>query len=407
MEWLSDYVVGVLKSPTWANPVAEFVDLRCDIFDGGENRHEHFVCHKQFQQLVGDLWEAHLVDVSMTSEQFEEFSRSGLSQDRELHRVLVEQLLCVDDFQTFQAMMTKQNADLYKEAITVDSKYDEHLLQADVDPDGWQLYDQQLFSDTVALQGEDVETLRRSEEAEIAYAIALSLHLEGEGAKDSEQETAVPAYTPISLQCKEAERAAERAPPRLPQVAGFISSPNTHVLPPMQGSPSADTGSSVPTAIGFVSAPLVPLLPKQTAPRCVRVEPLQVIPATAQETQKPIQVSHPCKGPTPAEALAAAKAAAAAKTSAAAGGVSDDERRLRAEHLRKQRDLLLSKRQAERERQLTEHQSKNNNVRVAVDSARQISQGNTVADRREGAPSHGAAIRETLTRQLRQTLSNS
>jgi hypothetical protein len=370
MQWLSDYVVGVLKSPTWANPVAEFVDLRCDIFDGGEYRHEHFECHK----------------------------------DQELHRVLVEQLLCVDDFQTFHAMMTKQNADLYKEAVTVDSKDDEHLLQASeaVDADGWQLYDQQLFSDRVALQGEDTETLRRSEEAEIAYAIALSLQLDGEkGAKDSAQETAVPAYTPISLQCKEAERAA----PRPPFGAGFISSPYTHVLPPVQSSPGADTGSPVPT-VGFVSAPLVPLLPIQTAPRCVRVEPLQNVPTNASQPEKPSETPQPTtRGPTPAEALAAAKAAAAAKTSAVAGGVSEDERQQRAEHLRKQRDLLLSKRQAERERQLAEHQQGSGSLRLAVDRARQVSQGNHAVVRHE-APMQGAAIRETLTRQLRQTLSN-
>ncbi|CAK0896397.1 unnamed protein product, partial [Prorocentrum cordatum] len=104
LAWLSDYVVTFMKSPTWIAPIQQFIDERCCIFEEGEeNQLSHLQCHEQFKQLIQDLFVAHLVEVSVMPEEFESFCSAGLGGDQQLHRVLVEQLLSVDDFLTFKA----------------------------------------------------------------------------------------------------------------------------------------------------------------------------------------------------------------------------------------------------------------------------------------------------------------
>lgn len=118
LEWLSDYVITILKSPTWVSPIAQFIDEQCVLFDcSEENKLEYTICHANFKQLIDDLLAAHLLDLSVTPEQFHEFCQHGLSQNQQLHRVLVEQLLSIDDFLTFKAMMSKRNAEISHEAI--------------------------------------------------------------------------------------------------------------------------------------------------------------------------------------------------------------------------------------------------------------------------------------------------
>eukprot|EP00927_Polykrikos_kofoidii_P025910 TRINITY_DN23201_c0_g1_i1.p1 TRINITY_DN23201_c0_g1~~TRINITY_DN23201_c0_g1_i1.p1 ORF type:complete len:701 (+),score=173.22 TRINITY_DN23201_c0_g1_i1:69-2105(+) len=117
LEWLSDYMVNTLKSPTWVAPIAQFVDERCSIFENAEeNKLEYTVCHNEFKELVESLLLCHLLDVAITPAQFDAFCQTGLSNGQAMHRVFVEQLLSVDDFLTFKAMMVKRNADLDRKA---------------------------------------------------------------------------------------------------------------------------------------------------------------------------------------------------------------------------------------------------------------------------------------------------
>eukprot|EP00928_Gymnodinium_smaydae_P099700 TRINITY_DN9587_c0_g1_i2.p1 TRINITY_DN9587_c0_g1~~TRINITY_DN9587_c0_g1_i2.p1 ORF type:complete len:654 (-),score=123.67 TRINITY_DN9587_c0_g1_i2:235-2151(-) len=112
LEWLSDYLVSVLKSPSWALPLANFVDERCFIFEESEeNKFEYTACHNDYRQLVEDLFLVHLIDVSISEAQLHTFFDRGLA-GQSLHHILVEQLLCADDFLAFKAMMVKRNADL-------------------------------------------------------------------------------------------------------------------------------------------------------------------------------------------------------------------------------------------------------------------------------------------------------
>eukprot|EP00931_Biecheleriopsis_adriatica_P065977 TRINITY_DN40409_c0_g1_i1.p1 TRINITY_DN40409_c0_g1~~TRINITY_DN40409_c0_g1_i1.p1 ORF type:complete len:657 (+),score=162.17 TRINITY_DN40409_c0_g1_i1:29-1999(+) len=117
LEWLSDYVVSILKSPTWVVPIADFVDTYCFLFDDSEeNKFEYTTCHHAYRELVDDLFVSHLLDISVQPEHFEALCQKGLAGKELLHNLLVEQLLSVEDFLTFKAMMLKRTVDLDRQA---------------------------------------------------------------------------------------------------------------------------------------------------------------------------------------------------------------------------------------------------------------------------------------------------
>merc|ERR1719203_1621830 len=72
--------------------------------------------HNAFKHLVDDLLAAHLVELNVTTDQFLLFCQMGLTGGNEFHRSLVEQLISVDDFLVFKAMMVKRSCELGREA---------------------------------------------------------------------------------------------------------------------------------------------------------------------------------------------------------------------------------------------------------------------------------------------------
>ncbi|CAE7676999.1 cfap36 [Symbiodinium microadriaticum] len=188
---LSDYVLSFLKSPSWVAPIAQFVDEQCIIFeDEEENKLEYTECHNEFRQLIDNLLAAHLLELDVSNEQFEQFCQTGLSTNSTLHRVLVEQLLAVDDFLIFKAMMTKRNADLYREAqrrvdagqldeedfhetTVVDDDEEvlaglgEMTVEASLVADEWKMYEDQLFQALDESQKADDELARQRQKEEV------------------------------------------------------------------------------------------------------------------------------------------------------------------------------------------------------------------------------------------------
>jgi hypothetical protein len=131
LEWLSDYLVSALKSPTWVVPIAEFVDQQCQMFDDAEeNKLEYTICHNDFKRLIDDLFTAHLLEVSVTPDQFNGFCQHGLTTKQSLHHILIEQLLSVEDFLVFKAMMVKRNADLDHKAALEDLSRSDPFLNS-------------------------------------------------------------------------------------------------------------------------------------------------------------------------------------------------------------------------------------------------------------------------------------
>jgi len=115
--WLQDFVVQVLRSPSWETPVLDFIDAHCGSFDGAdENRLEYTQLHEQFCALVERLLEAHLADIGLTAEDFAAVCAAA-PRGSGLHSAVFEQILSCTDFLTFKSLMRKRSAELELEAV--------------------------------------------------------------------------------------------------------------------------------------------------------------------------------------------------------------------------------------------------------------------------------------------------
>jgi len=424
LEWLSDYVLSFLKSPSWVAPIAQFVDEQCIIFeDQEENKLEYTECHNEFRQLIDNLLAAHLLELDVSNEQFEQFCQTGLSTNSTLHRVLVEQLLAVDDFLIFKAMMTKRNADLYREAqrrvdagqldeedfhetTVVDDDEEvlaglgEMTVEASLVADEWKLYEDQLFQALDESQKADDELARQrqKEEEELERALVLSLQMEEERMHGLAGEAAA---SPSS-----SSAAGQDAAPPPPSEAASAA--------PAEG--AAAPAAAVPAAAALSASSLGPLRP--VLPRVMRVGPMAGSrPGTAASVSPEHERAR-------AEIAALAQQGPVEEASVppppppeAQPQPSEADRKARAEHLQRQRQLLVEKRNKERQKQLDAAKGSGNaRVVKAVDAANaggSATGKNLVAELT--APSAGgeavaetanaaAQMRQALAAQLKQTL---
>jgi hypothetical protein len=443
-EWLADYIIGFLRSPSWVTPVMEYIDQHCIIFDSeDENKFEYTAKHNEFRALIDGLLAAHLVDVSISSEEFEEFLQEGLT-NKSLHHILVEQLLSVDDFFTFKAMMVKKNKELQMQALQQLEKQQQHVVEQiaeqqaiqqlateitksvviEAEPDlqdpdetlgeaeevlsptsgpgraiDWSMYEDEdkLISEALRVSKEaaisstqETEIRKEQEEADMKLAMALSLQVEEElqkrmqaqkeedmpqddhgascssavcqapqataqVAKTIHEELAAPeavsASAPDAAQVKvavEADKpfsiaemdALDNSRSRHEKKAAFsmprmvtLAPVTPPVRAPMKNTTTAslyECGSSGPMPVKANMVDVVDL--KATAPAAKPHAPTTTAPAPTKLT-----VSAASRVPTPQKPTA-------------------EEMRQRAEHLKKQRELLVQKKKQEREQKLHEFQ---------------------------------------------------
>jgi len=439
LEWLSDYILHFLESSTWVAPVAQFVDERCIIFDLGhkEEKLEYTECHMAYQQLVDGLFAERLEELSVADADFERFCRAGLTTNSQLHRVLVEQLLSVEDYMTFKGMMVQRNADLHRETLrsmaedqvqyVVEDACDEidtvdttvfDLLEEDGREAGhvvaqeWRRCEDEILSGLVASGEEELEAQRLCEEAELERAIALSLQAEEERVR--------------RLAAAEAQEPAVASSPD----AGIVAQqPTAATLP--------GSGVSMEPTAGGAKRELAPL--KKVLPRMLRVEPLSQARASSRNSPSPdiehlrvdmvLQreragriVASPHPPPPPATVVdppAPAPSQGQRPTEA--------ERRLRAERLHHHRQLLLERRRQDRERHFATAQTQPPGRRDTggldkAASAARLTPEPDEASRRlaselgaapqplesssaaNSPPATAQQLRHALTAQLRQTL---
>jgi len=354
-EWLGDYIMQFLKSPSWAVPIMQFIDENCIFFDNeDENKLEYTLLHTQFKQLVDGLLAAHLLEVGITVEQFSDFVDTA---NADLHHLLVEQLLSVEDFLTFKAMMVKRNMQQEMECLralegkTSEVKPDPPAVvggapDTAAGEDDWALYDEEerqlreaLALSEQELHGETAEIAaaqRRQEEAEIKHAIAMSLQLQEEAAKQAQSPPrASPLAEPIA-----ASPVSPAPMSPAPQVAAQTLPPPPNTLPPLSTSQQLPM-TSLPTKV-----PLRPAAPLTASKGPGTGEVLRDVSSLVADTA-PL-VAAPETRARAAEVLSAAVPIAAP----AAVGPSEEEMRRRAEHLRAQRQRLLEKKNAERQKVL-------------------------------------------------------
>lgn len=473
--WLPDYILGVLKSPTWVYPVAAFKDEHCEMFeDVDEFTFSHTICHSNYKSLVMDLFEAHLAEVMIAPDEFERFCESGFEQHQQVHRTLAEHLMAVDDFLCFKAMMAKHAADLNAEVVAFhddrDGEMPPHMalgelgLHMDQVADNvvatsiaqgifgsggaggdWQDFDAEEEQLRLALAAscndqESVEAHMKREEAALQQAIAMSLQLE------EQRVTTLIETGQVSDEALGDALGDHYRHPVPPGVEAHLAAPSPASLPPTSLPSSDHLDQVIPTVftIGPNVAPAalppptcggppepVPLkaLPPLKPPRPSAVAVAAEVEGLRQLRQRAEQVSV-APASTSAEARRQMAQQVAAQNAAAQGtspvtrtGPSEEERRERAEHLRRNREGLKQKRALDRERQLEQFQQAKTAQAQAhgIDSTAHFAEEKIAAGRRlvaeltPGAvvvptgtqqPDNAAAerMRQALTAQLRTSL---
>lgn len=110
VDWLVDYLSQVFKGPTWQTPILDFIDDNCYMFDNTEeNRLEYTPVYNQFCALLERLLEEHLRKIGISNEDFMLVMES-LSDDSDLHKLVTQYVLAIDDMTVFKKMMARRNA---------------------------------------------------------------------------------------------------------------------------------------------------------------------------------------------------------------------------------------------------------------------------------------------------------
>ena len=162
-EWIYDYVVQIIKSPEFRNPIKDFIDENCGSFIGeDENTFEQGGLYKEFVMLVENLLEASLKELGVTDEMFCLAAKKGLEHPED--KKYFEQLISFTNYVYFKNMMTKRNLQLEELA------YNEMKAKLEADKGG-----------NNQEQIKQIEEMRvKKEKEEMEYAIKMSLALEEE-----------------------------------------------------------------------------------------------------------------------------------------------------------------------------------------------------------------------------------
>lgn len=146
-EWLGDYVVAFLKSPSWTSPIEAFIRANVSVFNGSDledNKLEYTSLHTAFKNLIESLLAAHLLDVDVSPDEFAEIFEACCWNDARLEPVAA-QLASVDDFLVFKRMMMARYQAEKKLAVSAD------LVEHPVDTAALEQEQEQLRKDAVRL----------------------------------------------------------------------------------------------------------------------------------------------------------------------------------------------------------------------------------------------------------------
>ena len=114
-EWIYEYILQFLKSRTFTDPIKEFIDRNCDIFQNREeNKLEYTVLHNRFKEAIETSLEFMLIEIGCTQEQFVACAEYGLTQEED--RSYFEKIIAVDNFLYFKSLMVQRNAQIQEQA---------------------------------------------------------------------------------------------------------------------------------------------------------------------------------------------------------------------------------------------------------------------------------------------------
>jgi len=161
-DWLYDYILSFLKSPTWRNPILQFMDEHCILFDSeDENKiiytEIHMVSPRQkFKDMIDTMLDSICREISITPELFAKAYDRGLRTPS--HKRIFEQIMACDNFLSFKKLMLKRNRELEEEALKMLQQEESHVS-----------YDKEVSAAN-----------QRTQQAEMELAMALSLASQNE-----------------------------------------------------------------------------------------------------------------------------------------------------------------------------------------------------------------------------------
>ena len=172
LEWIYDFVLEVIRSPEFRNPIKDFIDDNCGTFIGvDENTFEQGALHKQFVQLVDNLLETITKDIGITEEMFCMAAKKGLNDPKA--KKYFEQLISFTNYNYFKNLMTKRNFQLEQLAYK--------QMMADKEQNHEEKEDEE--------NEEELEKKRKEiEDNELQCALKMSLAVEEEKKKLQELE---------------------------------------------------------------------------------------------------------------------------------------------------------------------------------------------------------------------------
>lgn len=168
LDWMYDYVLQIIKSPEFRNPIKDFIDDNCNTFIGlEENTLDQGNLHKQFTKLIDNLLETLTKDIGITEEMFCLAAKKGLNDPKA--KKYFEQLISFTNYNYFKNLMTKRNFQLEELAY------------------------KQMMADKNENEGDDEELEKKRkemEENELQCALKMSMAIEEEKKKLAEIEDA-------------------------------------------------------------------------------------------------------------------------------------------------------------------------------------------------------------------------
>lgn len=121
-EWVLDSVLAFLRCPLWTEPVTDFIEQKCSVFDDEEeNKLSYTELHNEYKILVEKLIQGHMNEIGITEEQFQEACSAPFAHSPEVKNML-QPVLAVEDFVTFKEMMLQKNIELQLQAIQIIQK---------------------------------------------------------------------------------------------------------------------------------------------------------------------------------------------------------------------------------------------------------------------------------------------
>eukprot|EP00667_Euglena_gracilis_P010353 EG_transcript_10543 len=378
-EWLFDSISQFLRSPWWGFPIQTFIDENCLSFEGSEESSlAQTAIHESFRELVDKVLGEHLSSLGISAEQF--ISACDKGKNKELHALVSEYILALDDFVVFKKMMEKRNVELELEALRC-LKLGVPLQLDGVVPDEdpaealrrqREEEERALLEAVIAQSIQEIDLLQKQlemEEAQLEHALAISLALAEEDRRKAELEAEKLAQEDAQKAEEELKRIKEE---HSKNVEALQASYETEKADIVHRKTATISGTSRATASAFAAAPPPPPEP-EPAPEPAETGAAAAKLAVSQEmtpTLGNVRLGHlghavfgPQKTPLPGiankprpPAPAPASAEPAPVAQPAAKGPNSDEIAKRAEYLKQQRQRLLDLKKQERTKELEEYE---------------------------------------------------